>query len=407
MKKSFKSTTKIGIYIITLVLSAVLLIVGHSLVYDREVMFQGGIEDGASKAVVTKIIREIKNEYSYDENHILQDLLVVFECEITSGEHKGEKVFAEESIQATDAQKIETVEVGDKIIVTESEGQVCDFIMYEYDRTGPLWVLGIVFVLLVLVFGGFKGVNTIVSLGFTCAAVFTVFLPSVMAGRNIYFWAIITCIYITVMTLLITNGYNRKTLSAIIGCSSGVLVSGILTVIFSNVTKLTGITSQETIYIRDDFNIDLKALIFGAIILGAVGAVMDVSMSISSSLRELYDQLPDPTFKGLFKSGITIGRDVMGTMANTLVLAYIGCELSSTVLLVAYNSSITTLFALEKIIVEVMNALVGSLGILLTIPLTAAVSSLLYITENKDPHKKDKYYVEPSEEPDLFQKTES
>ena len=407
MKKSFKSTTKIGIYIITLVLSAVLLIVGHSLVYDREVMFQGGIEDGASKAVVTKIIREIKNEYSYDENHILQDLLVVFECEITSGEHKGEKVFAEESIQATDAQKIETVEVGDKIIVTESEGQVCDFIMYEYDRIGPLWVLGIVFVLLVLVFGGFKGVNTIVSLGFTCAAVFTVFLPSVMAGRNIYFWAIITCIYITVMTLLITNGYTRKTLSAIIGCSSGVLVSGILTVIFSNVTKLTGITSQETIYIRDDFNIDLKALVFAGIVLGALGAVMDVSMSISSSLRELYDKLPEPTFKSLFKSGITIGRDIMGTMANTLVLAYIGCELSATVLLVAYSSSITTLFAVEKIVVEVMNALVGSLGILLTIPLTAAVSSLLYITENKDPHKKDKYYVEPSEEPDLFQKTES
>ncbi len=406
LKKIIKKKTDIGLYIITLLVSAILLVIGNSLVYDKEVMFLGGYEDGASKGVVTEIVRDHTEPDTLAGEYIGDNVLLVFKCEITSGDRKGETVLAEETIMVTDAKKLDKVKVGDKVFIIEAEGIVCDFVMYDFDRSGPLWVLGIMFVGLVLLFGRFKGINTLVSLGFTSVAVFAVFLPAVMAGKNIYFWAIITCIYITVMTLLITNGYNKKTLSAIIGCSSGVLISGLLTAIFSRATKLTGFTTEETMYITMNFDIDLNALIFGGVILGAVGAVMDVSMSISSSIRELYDQLPEPTFKGLFKSGITIGRDIMGTMANTLVLAYIGCELSATVISVAYSSSITTLFAREKIVVEVMNALVGSIGILLTIPLTALVSAAFYMSESKDPYNNDKYYVEPSDEPDLFQKTE-
>lgn len=410
MNKLSKATTRqktdVSLYIITVVISAVLLIIGNSIVYDKETMFLGGYEDGAAKGVVTEIVRDHTEPDTIAGEYIGDNVLLVFKCEITDGDRKGETVLAEETIMATDTKKLDKVRVGDKVFVIEAEGIACDFVMYDFDRSGPLWVLGIMFVGLVLLFGRFKGVNTLISLGFTSVAVFAVFLPAVMAGKNIYFWAIITCIYITVMTLLITNGYNRKTLSAIIGCSSGVLISGLLTAIFSSAAKLTGFTTEETMYITMNFDIDLNALVFGGVILGAVGAVMDVSMSISSSLRELYDQLPEPSFKGLFKSGITIGRDIMGTMANTLVLAYIGCELSATVISVAYSSSLTTLFAREKIVVEIMNALVGSLGILLTIPLTAFVSAALYMSENKDPHKNDKYYVEPSSEPDLFQKTE-
>ena len=150
-------------------------------------------------------------------------------------------------------------------------------------------------------------------------------------------------------------------------------------------------------------------MIFAGVILGAVGAVMDVSVSISSSLKELYDQVERPTFGGLVKSGVNIGRDIMGTMANTLVLAYIGCELSATLLLVSLSTSVTTLFTVEKIVAELLQALVGSIGILLTIPLTAVVSAALYIGVRKiklekDPAK-DKYYVEPPEEPSLYEHT--
>ena len=323
---------------------------------------------------------------------------------------------ASESGTPYDTVPLEKVKVGDRILLTHSEDQnaAVEWLMYEFDRTMPLWILGIAFCAIVLLFGRMKGVNTLISLGYTCVAVFAVFVPSVLSGKNIYLWSIITCIYIIIMTLLIIDGLHKKTLAAIIGCSSGVIVSGLLTLLASHFLHLTGITTEDTIYIKQSFNIDLNALIFAGIILGSVGAVMDVSVSISSSLAELHDKVEHPTYKGLLGSGITIGRDIMGTMANTLVLAYIGCELSATLLSVVYSSSMRTLFSREKIVEELLQALVGSIGLLLTIPLTAAVSSALYMgvdhfskaarqkRRKKNPER-DKYYVEPSIEPSLFE----
>lgn len=404
-----RQKTDVSLYIITVVISAVLLIIGNSIVYDKEKMFLGGYDDGACSATVTAILREHVEDEIIAGETIGENVILVFDCELTSGDRKGETVMAEETIWATDTRKLDKVQVGDKIFVLEAEGMICDWSMYDFDRSVPLWVLGVAFVVLVLVFGRFKGVNTLISLGLTCLAVFVVFLPAVMSEKNIYFWSIITCIYITVMTLLITSGFNRKTLSAIIGCSSGVIISGLLSMLASNAARLTGFTTEETMYITMNFDIDLNALVFGGVILGAVGAVMDVSMSIASSIKELHDQVEKPTFAGLVKSGITIGRDIMGTMANTLVLAYIGCELSATVIAVAYSSSVTTLFAREKIVVEVMQALIGSIGILLTIPLTAVVSAALYMSmrPENDTSGGDKYYVEPSNEPSLFERMEA
>ena len=408
---------KIILYVITVVISVVLLILGNLIVYDDEVMFLGGYDDNACPATVTEIVYKDTENVVIDGEIAGEESIVIFKCKITAGELKGETVVATESTSAYDAVPLDLVQVGDKILIArledaeETEG--AEWFMHDYDRTVPLWILGALFILLVLLFGKMKGVNTLISLGFTCIAVFAVFVPSVLAGRNIYFWSIIVCIYITIMTLLITNGYNKKTLAAIIGCSSGVVVAGVLTVVTSLFLKLTGITTEETIYIVQNFDIDLGALTFGGVILGAVGAVMDVSVSISSSLKELHDQVESPTFWGLVKSGVTIGRDIMGTMANTLVLAYIGCELSATLLSVVYSSSMVTLFSREKIVQEILQALVGSIGILLTIPLTAVVSAALYIGVKgigkrpvKPGSKKDKYYVEPSIEPSLFEKTE-
>lgn len=409
---------KLTLYLITVAASLVLLVVGNRIVYEKDVMFLGGYEDGACSATVTEIVYKDTENVVIDGEIAGEESVVIFKCKITSGELKGETVVATETTSAYDAVPLELVNVGDKILIArfdsaEGEFQDVEWFMHDYDRTLPLWILGALFVLLVLLFGRMKGVNTLISLGFTCVAVFAVFVPSVLAGRNIYFWSIIVCIYITIMTLLITNGYNKKTLAAIIGCSSGVFVAGLLTVITSAFLKLTGITTEETIYIIQNFEIDLGALTFGGVILGAVGAVMDVSVSISSSLKELHDQVETPSFWGLVKSGVTIGRDIMGTMANTLVLAYIGCELSATLLSVIYSSSMTTLFSREKIVQEILQALVGSIGILLTIPLTAVVSAALYMgfkNINRKPpkpgSKRDKYFIEPSNEPSLFEKTE-
>jgi uncharacterized membrane protein len=404
---------KIILYAVTVVTSAVLLFVGHKTVYDKETVFLGGYDDGASKGTVTEVVSQDITEHTVDGEVIGSDIRIVFKCRVTEGELKGQTVEALESISAFDAVKLDPVEVGDKVLIIEAIDEECDWYLYDYDRSLPLWILGLAFVALVLLFGRKKGVNTIISLGFTCAAVFAVFVPSVLSGQNIYLWSIITCVYIIAMTLTVTEGYSKKTLAAVIGCASGVVVAGVLTVVTSHFLNMSGVTGDESINLIMNFDIDLNALIFAGIILGAVGAVMDVSVSISSSLKEIHDQVENPTFGGLVKSGINIGRDIMGTMANTLVLAYIGCELSATLLQVMYSSSMSTLFSREKIVAELLQALVGSIGILLTIPLTAVVSAALYTgfkrkaDRTKAPKEKhDKYYIEPAEEPSLFEKTE-
>ena len=408
--------TAIIVYVVTVIVSALLLYAGNRYVYDSGSMFQGGYDDGACSARVTEILSSRSDDVIVDDTVIGKEFIILFDCKILSGEHKGETVMASESGTPYDTVPLEKVKVGDRILLTHSEDQnaAVEWLMYEFDRTMPLWILGIAFCAVVLLFGRMKGVNTLISLGYTCVAVFAVFVPSVLSGKNIYLWSIITCIYIIIMTLLIIDGLHKKTLAAIIGCSSGVIVSGLLTLLVSHFLHLTGITTEDTIYIKQSFNIDLNALIFAGIILGSVGAVMDVSVSISSSLAELHDKVEHPTYKGLLGSGITIGRDIMGSMANTLVLAYIGCELSATLLSVVYSSSMRTLFSREKIVEELLQALVGSIGLLLTIPLTAAVSSALYMSvdhfskaarqkRRKKKPERDKYYVEPSSEPSLFE----
>ena len=219
---------------------------------------------------------------------------------------------------------------------------------------------------------------------------FVTLIPAILNGKNIYFWSIITCIFITVMTLLLVNGANIKSLSAGIGCVCGVLVSGLIVLMIRGSIKLTGLLEEEWVYLHTlnpDKPIDLKAVIFAMIIVGAVGAVMDVAMSIASSLYEIHEKSPALSSRELLKSGLTIGRDIMGTMANTLVLAYIGSSLTCVLLLVSYSANVTQIVNRELVTVEILQALAGSLGILSALPLTAAVSTFLlkHFAKRKEP----------------------
>ena len=147
--------------------------------------------------------------------------------------------------------------------------------------------LGALFCVGVLLFGRFKGLNTLISLLFTCLAVFAVYIPSILSGQNLYIWTVVVCFYIIVMTMLLINGLDKKSLCAGLGCFCGVLVAGLITFIMSRMMNLTGMASEDTLYLTMlelEKPIDLKAIIFGTITIGALGAVMDVAMDISSSL---------------------------------------------------------------------------------------------------------------------------
>lgn len=372
-------TISVVVFVFTLIFSILYVVIGNKIA-------TGGITEylGEDIDVLQGEIVQItdRTEATNGEN-------VGMKVEITRGERKGETVYAVLQISEYTLSNLNEATVGDEVILyTNGDENVnADWMVAGFERfTAIIW-LGIIFTALVLLFGQSKGVKTMVSLVFTCLAVFYVMLPAIINGQNIYVWAIVTCLYMIVMTMLFVNGITKKSFVAGAGCTAGVLVSGIITLVMNNVMKMSGFTDSDStlIYHLNEEPLDLTALIFAAIIIGAVGAIMDVAMDIASSLNELAETVPGITAKKLIRSGFNIGRDIMGTMANTLVLAYIGSSLSCVILLYAYSSSLLDLFNMEMIAMELLQALAGSIGMLLCIPLTTFISAYVYL----DGAKKD------------------
>ena len=364
------------VYILTIVFSVVFLLVGRYLATRGYPEFDA-VASTSCKARVTEIV-------SVEEVDNGQE--IYFKAELLNTEQKGEIIDVFQGIYTNFYPVKEPVNVGDRIMVYQNSGKKVPWTMQEYVRFNYIVWLGVLFCAGVLLFGRFKGVNTLISLLFTCLAVFAVYIPSILSGQNIYLWTVIICLYVIVMTMLLINGLDKKSLCAGLGCFSGVLVAGLITFIMSRMMNLTGMASEDTLYLTMldlEQPIDLKAIIFGTITIGALGAVMDVAMDISTSLNEIRQHNPEVGRMELIKSGFNIGRDVMGTMANTLVLAYIGCDLATTLLLAAYNVGTVELMNMEMIIDEFLNALAGSFGILMTLPLTSFICSLVYVKKQK------------------------
>jgi uncharacterized membrane protein len=198
--------------------------------------------------------------------------------------------------------------------------------------------------------------------------------------------SLLVCVYTIVMTLLLVIGFNKKSLTSALGCLGGLAVSGIIAVIMDKVLLLTGVVDEHSRYLVNlpsGSPINLNAIIFAGIIIGAMGAVEDVSTSLASSLWEIKEKAGKIKFETLFRSGLTIGRDIMGSMANTLILAYIGSSLSVVFVLSVYSGSLLALFNMEMIVVEILQALIGSLGILFSMPLTALICSVVYLRKER------------------------
>ena len=346
-----------------------------------------------------KVLEIIDTSVEYYENaDNLKKTAILFNVKLYEGKFKGRTVKAVQMQDDFIALKSDAVKKGDSVIILQLNGDTAPslaentpyqeifdnpvFVFEEFYRFSSMTVLLLVFVVLLLIFGGIKGLNTLISLVLTCASIFCWFIPSIFNGANLYASSISVCLFIIVMTVIIVNGINKKSLASIAGCFGGVLIAAALSVIMKNAMHINGYLNNDSLYLEallPGGQKDLVAVLFSAIIIGAVGAVMDVSMSLSSALYELATSVKDISFKQLVKSGFAIGRDMMGTMANTLILAYIGSSLSFILVLIAYNSSFLGLLNNQIIAFEIMQALTGSIGILCGIPLTTFIASALYL----------------------------
>ena len=379
--------------ILTVALCVMLLVFGNRIASLGTPLQNSGATTVSEEMVVVNIIDPAYEDTLYAEYpDARSESIVIFEGEFTKGYKKGTVEKAVQRVDSLYAIEMRQVEVGDKVVVYRNpDPQIdVDYMFAEFNRVPILFVFAGLFAVVLLVFGRWQGFKTLVSLVLTIASIFLVFIPAVLRHGNVYIWSIITCIYIIFMTLLIVIGWTRKSAAAIIGCVSGVLTCGIIVLICDTSLHLTGLVDEDALYLLmldPEHPISIKAVVFAAIIIGAVGAVMDVAMDIASALSEIKAQVPDITTMQMVKSGFAIGRDIIGTMANTLLLAYIGSSLSVTLLLVAGNPSLLYLFNTEMIVVELLQAIAGSFGMLMTIPLTSFVCGFLYTDKNNGDKK--------------------
>lgn len=285
---------------------------------------------------------------------------------------------------------------GDKIIISieEEKSEIKSISVFNYKKEHAVYILVALFFVVLLVFGGMKGLKSFISLVFTGVLIIFFMIPLFFKGYSPIPLTILTVAITTIVTIVMVDGINKKTIAAIAGTILGVIIAGLISYISSRLANLSGLTmneAEELMYIAGVKDLKVRGLMFSAILIAALGAIMDVAMSIASSTFEIHKANPKISFKNLLASGLNIGRDIMGTMSNTLILAFIGSSLNIIILLMAYEMPYTQLINLDLIVTEVVQSVSGSIGIILTVPITAMISTYLAVHEKTKKNSKLKF----------------
>lgn len=301
--------------------------------------------------------------------------------QLTSGEDSGKQV---QSINYLTNQSFFDInpDPGDKIILAVNEVQTVKiYNVADYNRLSPTYVLIGVFALSLLLLGIKTGIKTLFVVCFSIFLVLQGMIPFIINYHwNFILATLAICAVIATVTQITISGWNAKTWGAILGTVGGVVIAGILAAVAISWMHLTGLDSEEAMMLKATTLsfINFQEVLFAGIILGSLGAVMDVTISIASTQYEIKNSCPQYGFSEIFKAGINVGRDVMGTMANTLILAYTGSSLPLIFLIISQeNVSLARVMNLNMVATEITRALTGSIGLIVSIPLTAAITAFL------------------------------
>ncbi|MGI6413973.1 MAG: YibE/F family protein [Syntrophomonadaceae bacterium] len=297
-----------------------------------------------------------------------------------TGTLKGKTITANNTLSNSPGWDI-IVEPGDKVIVClmEQNSEISEAYICDMARSDQLKYLFISFVFVLVLVGGLKGIKSVIALGLAMISIYQILLPALLKGFSPLPVTILILIIITPVTLFLVGGVNRKSLAATAGTLGGVLIAGLIALLMGHHASLSGLADEESrmlLYI-ENLQFDMQGLLFSGIIIGALGAIMDVAMSIASAIDEVRKANPRLTKWQLIGAGINVGRDIMGTMANTLILAYTGGALPFFLLFMAYQMPGIRIFNSELIATEIVRSLGGSIGLVFTIPITAIISGYL------------------------------
>ncbi len=248
----------------------------------------------------------------------------------------------------------------------------------DINRKSIIKTMAIIFLIVLIILGGLKGILAALSLLLTFLLIIFCLIPLILNQTNPILATILVSSISILINFILISGFSKKSFCAIISTIGGTIIAGLFAFYFGDLMALTGASSDnvQTLITHTDVIIDYRGLLFSGMILGTMGAVMDIGMSITSFIFEMKKKKPTISSISLFKSGMTVGKDIMSTMTNTLILAYAGASLPLFLYFVNMDTSFVNIINMEFMAEEILRSISGSIGLVLTIPLTSLIASI-------------------------------
>ncbi len=251
-----------------------------------------------------------------------------------------------------------------------------DFFIADLKRDNTLIFITAFFFICLVIVGRKKGVASLISIAATICLMFFVLMPLILHGFSPIIAAVLVSVLSTIITVYLVGGFNAKSTSAVVGTMLSLIFAALLSMSVIYYARLTGFAGEENMFLYSAHTtLNFKGILAASMIIAALGALMDTSVSIASTINEIYETNKSLTIKQLFISGMNVGRDIIGTMSNTLILVYLGSSLS--LVLLANNIDMQKFFNLNQVATEISSALIGSIAILMCVPITAIISAYL------------------------------
>lgn len=373
MKKMLQDINrKEVVFIITLLMILAILIALPTGFQKQEYRFTEGIR--AKVISVNNIGIHSSGIYKLGDQSAL--------IEIETGSHKGEQVEANNML--TGSLSVDKIfREGDKAWVLlgfDEDGNINFANMIDHYRLDKELLLIGVFAVAISIFSGFTGVRTLFSFAFALLSIWKILIPGMLHGYNPLLLALIVGNLLTIVTLLLVAGFSKKAYAAIISAIICSFATCLLAIIFGNLFNIHGAVMEgaESLLYSGYMNLDLTLVFQGGIYLACSGAILDLAIDISSALEEIANINPSVTKTDLMKSGLTIGKAVVGSQTTTLLLAYMGSYITVLMVFMAQGTPLLNILNSKPIAAEILHTFVGCIGLVLVSPLTSLICGFMY-----------------------------
>ena len=372
MKRIFFSKKKNMLLsiVIGILLTAVLIAIPTG--YEDALIYQGSER-------ATGIVTEVDNS-AIKSSGLIQSGEQSCVMRIEDGTFKGQEITGVNFLSGS-LEKDKIFKPGDKAFVTISmnEGEISSAVMTDHFRLDKEVILLAVFAVFLIAVAGRNGIWAVFSFAVTILTIWKILVPAYLKGYSPIWVGIAVTVFLTLIILFFVYGVDRRTVTASLGSLLGILATCILGMLFTDLFKINGavMPDSESLLYSGFQHLDLTAIFMSSIFIGAAGAMIDLSVDITSAVHEVVEKKPDISWREAFGSGMNVGRAAMGTMTTTLLLAYSGGYITLLMVFMAQGTPVDHILNYKYVSAEILDTVVGSFGLVTVAPFTALTAGLL------------------------------